>query len=512
MASWNTIKEAVRALKGQMSKNERNAAKYQKKKERGPVKAFFHITKNENVPAIEQQGLLTNHPNANINSANHPFRKHGTDAGGVWVTTEPTAFPVYGTTIGGKNGNASARADALSTIKIEVPLPELAKMRAVQDPYGKNILRKGNDPRAIEKFGTWTGIDVPTTVLLNDVKPQWLKNIGYVEENAPSYRLIDTHYFPLINMEGSWRLDEGNPLRGLDKSRLRDYSGLTGHHHNNSQDAAKSPQRFVEDYLNRNRPISDRLPVFPKPDFLEVMAHMQGAHSGPKYVRDGIAEIPAPNEAKRYSHGFIPAQKWVEHYQNYVKPGELIDGKRRFIQFAPGAISRGIGRRVSITKPAQDIYDRNFNWNRYKKRLAEGHTPYDAARVAAPDYVLDWDNIVYHPVRGYGPKQVVINDLNTGAISRGGYSIDIVAEKEQADLRIAADIIRHKKIEARDYLSQNLGRQPTAEEIDNWARAGVFNAIESGDIDAPKILGDWSDKVDWNITDRLAEELFRRGI
>ena len=129
---------------------------------------------------------MTNHPNANINSANHPFRKHGTDAGGVWVTTEPTAFPVYGTTVGGKNGNAAARADALSTIKIEVPLPELRKMRAVQDPYGRNILRKGNDPRAVQKFPTWAGIDVPTTVLLNDMKPQWLKNIGYVEENVPS--------------------------------------------------------------------------------------------------------------------------------------------------------------------------------------------------------------------------------------------------------------------------------------------------------------------------------------
>ena len=35
MASWNSVKEAVRALKGQMSKNARNTAKYQKKKERG---------------------------------------------------------------------------------------------------------------------------------------------------------------------------------------------------------------------------------------------------------------------------------------------------------------------------------------------------------------------------------------------------------------------------------------------------------------------------------------------
>lgn len=186
----------------QLLKNARNYAKYLQKKERGPVKAFFHITKNENVPAIEQQGLLTNHPNANINSANHPFRKHGTDAGGVWVTTEPTAFPVYGTTIGGKNGNASARADALSTIKIEVPLPELRKMKAVQDPYGKNILRKGDDPRAVEKFGTWTGDDVPTTVFLDDIKPSWLKNIGYVEEGK---NLGEAPTYPdFIDMQSGW--------------------------------------------------------------------------------------------------------------------------------------------------------------------------------------------------------------------------------------------------------------------------------------------------------------------
>ena len=82
--------------KSSLLKNARNYAEYLRKKERGPVKAFFHITKNENVPAIEQQGLLTNHPNANVNSAAHPFRKHGTDAGGVWVTTKPTAFPAVG--------------------------------------------------------------------------------------------------------------------------------------------------------------------------------------------------------------------------------------------------------------------------------------------------------------------------------------------------------------------------------------------------------------------------------
>jgi len=48
--------------KSSLLKNARNYAEYLRKKERGPVKTFFHITKNENVPAVEQQGLLTNHP------------------------------------------------------------------------------------------------------------------------------------------------------------------------------------------------------------------------------------------------------------------------------------------------------------------------------------------------------------------------------------------------------------------------------------------------------------------
>lgn len=401
MASWNTIKEAVRALKGQMSKNERNAAKYQEKKERGPVKVFFHITKNENVPAIEQQGLLTNHPNANINSANHPFRKHGTDAGGVWVTTEPTAFPVYGTTIGGKGGNAEARADALSTIKIEVPLPELAKMKAVQDPYGKNILRKGNDPRAVEKFGTWAGTDVPTTVLLNDIKPQWLKNIGYVEEAAPTYRLVDTDYYPL-DMEGSWRLPENSPLRMLDKSRLRDISGFTGHHHNNPQDQAKSPQRFVSDYIDANRPITDRLPKLPSDG----------------YVYDtSIDELQYPYQLTEENHGYLremplTAHDWTEMYRPYIKPGEA----PRKVTFQPGAYSRGIGARS-----LPPIKERNFDWNKYNRDIARNYTPAEAASGAFPDYALDWDNIVHYGEDGYGPRIVKPSEhaAHYGAVSRG---------------------------------------------------------------------------------------------
>lgn len=489
--------------KSSLLKNARNYAEYLRKKERGPVKTFFHITKNENVPAIEQQGLLTNHPNANINSANHPFRKHGTDAGGVWVTTEPTAFPVYGTTIGGKDGNAAARADALSTIKIEIPLPELRKMKAVQDPYGKNILRKGDDPRAVEKFNTWAGIDVPTTVLLNDVKPSWLKNIGYVEEGAPTYRLIDTDYFPL-DMEGSWRLDEGNPLRGLDKSRLRDYGGLTGHHHNNPLDAAKSPYRFVADYISKNEPITKRLPIFPVPDLLERTAWLQGADNGLKYIRDGISKIPAPNEANRYSVDFIPAIKWTKDYRDYVKPGEPIS-KQRDIYFEPGAISRGMGGR---NMPS--IKERNFNWNKYKKLLARGDTPQAAAFAAQPNVTLDWDNIVYRN-GAYRPRVISAHDfdaLSEGAISRGmPYNEKSLARVARANRLAASNALKKVKTDATKYLTSNLDRQPTAEEIDNWARIGLVNRIEGFGEDVPPAAADWAYKYNEDIVERLTHEL-----
>jgi len=477
--------------KSSLLKNARNYAEYLRKKERGPVKAFFHITKNENIPAIEQQGLLTNHPNANVNSAAHPFRKHGTDAGGVWVTTEPTAFPVYGTTIGGKNGNAAARAAALSTIKIEVPLPELAKMKAVQDPYGRNILRKGNDPRAVQKFPTWVGIDVPTTVFLNDVKPRWLKNIGYVEENAPSYRLIDTDYFPL-DMEGSWQLDEGNPLRGLDKSRLRDYSGLTGHHHNNPQDAAKSPYRFVDDYMAKNEPITKRLPEFPVAAHPNRLGRLQGA-----IIRDDET-----NALKRFGNQPL-AFDWSNEYRDYVKLGEPI-AKRQF-EFAPGAISRGMG---GLHMPS--IKERNFNWNKYKKLLAEGDTPQAATFAAQPKAKLDWDNIIHH-TGGYQPQIISARDfdaINEGAISRGTpYNMKSSAQMAQVARHEASIALKNAKADAAKYLTSNLGRQPTAEEIDNWARIGLVNKIEGFGADVPPVAADWAYKYNEDIVKRLAHEL-----
>lgn len=406
--------------KSSILKNARNYAEYLRKKERGPVKAFFHITKNENVPAIEQQGLLTNHTNANINSASHPFRKHGTDAGGVWVTTEPTAFPVYGTTIGGKNGNSAARADALSTIKIEVPLPELPKMKAVQDPYGRNILRKGNDPRAVEPFGTWAYIDVPTTVFLDDIKPSWLKNIGYVEDAATT---VDVATRPsMTSLAGSWDIrpdnkdfkflnnDDFKVLRSLNKSDLQDYSGYTGHRHGASG-YEKSPQRFVDDYIYKNHSITERRPEFPKPENIEGMARRQGATTGPKYVRNGIAEVPAPNEANRYSADFIPAGEWTENYLDYVKPGESID--RRQFEFAPGAISRGIGG-----NHMPSIKERNFDWDKYNANIANGESPYLASLDARPRLRLDWDNIVRRNGT-YRPNVLPPPEMSEGHITTG---------------------------------------------------------------------------------------------
>lgn len=388
-------------------KNARNYAEYLRKKERGPVKAFFHITKNENVPAIEQQGLLTNHPNANINSANHPFRKHGTDAGGVWVTTEPTAFPVYGTTIGGKNGNAAARADALSTIKIEVPLPELRKMKAVQDPYGKNILRKGDDPRAVEKFGTWAGTDVPTTVLLDDVKPQWLKNIGYVEEE-PGLGGSPT-YVELAELPSGWALARNDPLsssvRGLSKGDFKELVGYTGHRHGMSG-YDRAQRRFIDDYLDKNQPITKRLPKLPNDG----------------YVYDtSVDELQYPYHLTEENHEYLremplTAHDWTEMYRPYIKPGEVL----RKVTFQPGAYSRGIGHNVTKDKFGSNIIrKRHFNWNTFNENIANGESPFSASFNARPSYRLDWDNIVYSPEQGYHPNVLPAPKMSEGHITAG---------------------------------------------------------------------------------------------
>ena len=496
-----------------LPKNFRNYQAYLAKKKRGPVKAFFHITKNENVPAIEQQGLLANHPNANINSAFQPFRKHGSKGGGVWVTTEPSAFPVYGTTIGGKFDDGSARADALSTFKIEVPVPELPKMLAVQDPYGKNILRKGNDPKAIEPFSTWLGNDVPTTVFLNDMKPEWLKNLGYVEERAPTYALVDTR--PEIKeLRGGWDLlpdaDDAELLRHLSKGDLRDYSGLTGHSHGFGT-YNKSPQRFVVDYLDRNRPIEYRMPKFPRSFSIKKMARMQGASDGPDYAKTIPLDLMAQNEPQRYSADFIPAVRWTEHYLPYVKPGESVKDRRTY-EFAPGAISRGMGGHG-----LPPLKDRQFNWDTYRQSIAAGNTPYFAAIRARPAVALNWDNIVYHNGRGYSPEVSDYIPVSWGAISRGTDNDALASAETRRQLRYSdadrlrraiapynrsnADIIRDQfKLDIPDdeirelsrlELRNNKDNVPLSNAVQTWSRLENSDILKRRQRALDKIKGSW---------------------
>ena len=496
---WNLAKEAARAAKGLMSKNARNTAAAEAKKERGPVKAFFHITRNENVPAIEQHGLLTNHPNANANSAAHPFRKHGTDAGGVWVTTEPGAFPVYGTSIGGKDGNVAARADALSTFKIEVPRSKLPKLRAVQEPYGRNILRRGDDPRAIQDFRTWAGDHIPTTVFLDDIKPEWLKNIGYVEETPT--RASVAQLPTLAGMKSGWGLPpKYSDLRWLDKGSLKEYAGYTGHRHGVS-DYDKSQQRFINDYIDKNQPITKRLPRFPVQNFINNRALVQTRHL-PKVIQNNVA----PNEYKRYSADFIPAQSWTDEYSPYIKPGESVIDRRKY-EFAPGAISRGIG---GLNMPS--VRDRNFNWNRYRIMIERGKTPAYAANVAKPDAVLDWDNII----RSDGQYQPAIKSFENvyapdGAISRGlGGNQYALARGNLIDRRANALILKQERKDAAEYLTSELGRQPTAEEIDNWTRKSIVDKIESHEYELPSSFEDWAYKADYKVINRLNREMGKR--
>lgn len=477
-----------------LPKNFRNYQAYLAKKKRGPVKAFFHITKNENVPAIEQQGLLANHPNANINSAFQPFRKHGSTGGGVWVTTEPTAFPVYGTTIGGKRGGAEARADALSTFKIEVPVPELPKMLAVQDPYGKNILRKGNDPRAIEPFGTWFGTDVPTTVFLNDMKPAWLKNLGYLEEQAPIYNALDTEP-GIIQLRGSWGISPDAKLaelRTLNKSDLYDYSGNTGHQHGWGS-YEKSPKRFVDDYLDRSRPIEERRPILPVVPHPARLAILQGSIGG-------------LNKPKRYSAGVIPAFDWTNEYRDYVKPGESIKNRRHY-EFAPGAISRGISG-----SGLPSIKERNFDWAKYKQAIAAGQTPAYAAFEGRPKVILNWDNI------GYGPElRLSTPRLAFGSISRGISPERLAYSKARRQLRQSnadrlrravapyissnADIVRNEfKFDmpddeirelARLELRNNKDNKRLSEAVRNWSRLENSDILKRRQRALDKIKRSW---------------------
>jgi hypothetical protein len=445
---------------------------------------------------------LANHPNANINSAFQPFRKHGSKGGGVWVTTEPSAFPVYGTTIGGKFDDGSARADALSTFKIEVPVPELPKMLAVQDPYGKNILRKGNDPRAIEPFDTWAGTDVPTTVFLNDMKPAWLKNLGYVEEQSPTSWAVE--FKPdIMKLRGSWGISPDSDLaalRALNKSDLYDYSGITGHRHGWG-DHNRSPQRFVEDYINRNRPITDRLPVFPVAAHPNRLGRLQGA----------IIRNDETNALKRFGNQ-PDAFDWSDEYRDYVKPGESIQDRRSY-KFAPGAISRGMGG--SGLPP---LKDRQFDWGAYRQSITAGDTPYDAAFKARPVKTLDWDNIVYHNGQ-YGPAVIEQHQLplNFGTISRGTSDYELAADQTYNELRHSAanrlrraiapynrsnaDIIRDQfKFDMPDDEIRELSRLeirnnkdnvPLSEAVQAWSRLENSDILKRRQRALDKIKGSW---------------------
>lgn len=155
---------------------------------------------------------------------------------------------------------------------------------------------------------------------------------------------------------------------------------------------AKSPARFVEDYLNKHRPITERLPIIPESD-----------------------------------SGFLTAHDWTEPFVPYTPFGQATRGT---VEFKPGTISRGMGR---LQRPNKDaLQERHFNWNTYLKFLNRDYTPEDAAYYAAPKYVLDWDNIVYNPKMGYTPNIVWFEggkpSFNRGHISNapkyGNYLVD----------------------------------------------------------------------------------------
>jgi hypothetical protein len=160
------------------------------------------------------------------------------------------------------------------------------------------------------------------------------------------------------------------------------------------------------------------------------------------------------------------------------------------------------------------IKERNFDWNKYNELLSEGDTPRTAAFFAQPSAKLDWDNIVYNEGQ-YGPRITSGHDLDAlseGSISRGIGTDQIGAARyRRAQRQTAAKLIRSKRARSREYLTRELGRQPTPEELDAWTRAGLFNDIEAGDIDnAPPVLSTYADKADWDLADRISEELFKR--
>lgn len=401
---WGTITKGFE--KGWLSKNDRNMKKFQAKQERGPVKTLFHITRNENVDNIMNQGLQANPAGkVNENSANHPFANVGVDEGGVWVTNSPNVFPVYGTTIGSVRG---PREKALSTIRIDVPKEHLPNMTAVYNPYGiDSKLIAASDPNLFANFEAFNGMPAPTTAILSDMKPEWLTDLGYVEH----------HLQPRVSKEYAERAENvdraDNLMFGLDKGTLKDLTGTTGHRiPNMAGRSTKSPQRYAIDFVEHNLPIIQRLPVWPAEVSPSVTAFRQGNVMG---IPEDITGRPLPNELKRYSADFIPANTWSNEYRPYTPFGEKRRGKNDPYEFAAGAVSRGIGG-----AKLPPIKDRVFNWKKYKEALQAGAAPNTATLQAVPRYQLDWNNIISTNM-GYTPKVYKTDRIRIepGPVSRG---------------------------------------------------------------------------------------------
>lgn len=170
--------KAIKAGAARMGKSAKNLAEAKAKKERGPVKSFFHITRNENVPNIDAEGLKANPPGQiNQNSGDAPFKRYGYNGGGVWLTTEPHNFPVYNTSIG---SNQHRREPALTTYQIFLPLKEYGQMPIVANPRlrSEHMTTLNDNPKLYRMDNT-----PPTIAFLNDIPPENLKKLGYLETN-----------------------------------------------------------------------------------------------------------------------------------------------------------------------------------------------------------------------------------------------------------------------------------------------------------------------------------------
>lgn len=404
--------------KGRLPKNARNYAKWKAEQERGPVRTFFHITTNERLPAIKREGLRANSQFANVNSANNPFSELGVEGGGNWVTQHPGAFPVYGTTVGGKAGDAAARADALSTLKIEIPVDKLPEIRAVKDPYGANMhLTKASNKRLFTKFPAWDNSNARVAVLLEDIPPEQLTDLGYVEHaRNDAVRPIRSY---LNDKSGLSR----NAIRqGMPKADRRALSYTTGHDCA-VRNEATSPSRYALDFMERYAPIVERRGQLPNPESGDYLMPRMAEQLGPT---DFEHQWNGPTASKRYG-GLPTARDWSNEYMPYrpfgktkVEVGEP--------EFHAGAISRGMGGHG-----LPQINKRHFDWDKYVRAIERGYSPAAATIGAFPEYALDWDNIVFYGENGYGPRIAKPREYPAqyGAISRGSndaYLVDASGE------------------------------------------------------------------------------------